>query len=116
MKDRIWCTTDEDFTQYCKFFIMYQGGVSFTDTITGNWNLPSPPPMLLTLDDDEQVEAVNLVGQKSAVQGLNVQPMLPLYMRNIKMEKYQKSMNQNLKSKTDYQQKVGFACVISDHE
>ena len=41
---------------------MYQGGVSFIDTVMGNWNMPSPPPVLLTIDDDVQNEAVNLVG------------------------------------------------------
>ena len=56
LKDRIWCTTDDNFSKYCKFFLMYQGGVSFVDTITGNWNIPSPPPVLLTIDDDVQEE------------------------------------------------------------
>ena len=42
---------------------MYQGGVSFMDTVTGKWNMPSPPPLLLTIDDDVQEAAVNLVGE-----------------------------------------------------
>ena len=36
--------------------------------------------MLLTLDDDEQAEAVNLVGEKCAPS--NDQPLLPLDMCN----------------------------------
>ena len=84
LKDSVWCTTDDNSPKYCKFFIMYQGGVSFTDTVTGNWNMPSPPPLLLTLDDNEQAEAVNLVGAKCPPS--NIQPLLPLDMHNKKYE------------------------------
>ena len=68
LKDRIWMTTDDNSSKYCKFFLMYQGGVSFIDTVTGNWDIPSPPALLLTIDDDVQKEAVNFVGDKSKVQ------------------------------------------------
>ena len=61
-KDRLWCTTDDNTSKYCKFYLMYQGGVSFIDTVMGNWNMPYPPPVLLIIDDDVQKEAVNLVG------------------------------------------------------
>ena len=82
LKDRLWCTTDDNSSKYCKFFLMYQGGVSFVDTVTGNWDLPSPPAVLLTINDDIQEEAVNLVGDKSHSQPAKTSQLLPLDMRN----------------------------------
>ena len=82
LKDRIWSTEYDNSSKYCKFFLMYQGGVSFTDTITGNWNIPSPPPLLLTIDDDVQEEAVNLVGERADPLPANTTSPLPLDMRN----------------------------------
>ena len=82
LKDRLWCTTDDNSSKYCKFFLMYQGGVSFVDTVTGNWDLPSPPSVLLTIDDDIQEEAVNLVGDKSHSQPAKTSQLLPLDMWN----------------------------------
>ena len=61
---------------------MYQGGVSFVDTVTGNWGLPSPPAVLLTINDDIQEEAVNLVGDKSHSQPAKTSQLLPLDMWN----------------------------------
>ena len=61
---------------------MYQGGVSFVDTVTGNWDLPSPPAVLLTINDDIQEEAVNLVGDTSHSQLAKTSQLLPLDMRN----------------------------------
>ena len=82
LKDRLWCTTDDNSSKYCKFFLMYQGGVSFVDTVTGNWDLPSPPAVLLTIDDDIQEEAVNLVADKSHSQLAKTSQLLPLDMQN----------------------------------
>ena len=82
LKDRIWTTTDDNSSKYCKFFFMYQGGVSFIDTVTGNWDIPSPPAALLTINEDVQKEAVNLVGDKSKVPPPETASMLPLDMRN----------------------------------
>ena len=80
LKDRLWYTTDDNSSKYCKFFLMYQGGVSFVDTVTGNWDLPSPPAVLLTIDDDIQEEAVNLIGDKSHSQPAKTSQLLPLDM------------------------------------
>ena len=100
LKDRIWTTTDDNSSKYCKFFLMYQGGVSFVDTVTGNWDLPSPPALLLTIDDEVQKEAVNLVGDKSKLAPPQIDFMLPLDMRN-KIES-----DPHTPEKTDYDRKL----------
>ena len=60
LNDRVWYTTDDNTSQYSKFHLMYQGGVYFSDTCTGNWNMPSPPPVLCIIDENKQEKAVNL--------------------------------------------------------
>ena len=82
LKDRSWTTTGDNSTKYCKFFLMHQGSVSFTYTVTGNWDLPSSPAVLLKISDDVQKEAVNLVRDKSKVPPHETASMLPLDMHN----------------------------------
>ena len=84
---------------------MYQGGVSFIDTVTGNWNMPSPPPELLIIDDDVQNEAVNLVGPRCETVSANTLPLLPLDMRNknkaepdLENGKRKKDLDQNMEN------------------
>ena len=84
---------------------MYQGGVSFIDTVTGNWNMPSPPPELLIIDDDVQNEAVNLVGPQCETVSANTLPLLPLDMWNkneaepdLENGKQKKDLDQNMEN------------------
>ena len=60
LNDRLWYTTDDNSGKYSKFHLLYQGGVYFSDTCTGNWNMPSPPAVVYVLDEHEQENAGNL--------------------------------------------------------
>ena len=60
LNDRVWYTTDDNCAKYSKFHLLYQGGVYFSDTCTGNWNMPSSPAVVYVLDVNEQENAVNL--------------------------------------------------------
>ena len=64
--------------------LMYQGGVSFSDTCTGNWDYPSPPPLVLVLDEEQpqQKLPVNLERPHVPKATDNCASMLPLDMRN----------------------------------
>ena len=84
LKDRVWYTTDDNTAACSKFLLMYQGGVSFSDTCTANWNLPSPPALLLVLDEEEpQLKSpVNLARPLVPKAKENCGSMLPLHMQN----------------------------------
>ena len=84
LKDRVWYMTDDNTAVCSKFMLMYQGGVSFSDTCTGNWDHPSPPPLILVLDEEQpqQKSPVNLARPHVQKATNNCASMLPLDMRN----------------------------------
>ena len=129
LKDKIWSTEYDNSSKYCKFFLMYQGGVSFMDTVTGNWNMPSPPPLLLTIDDDVQEEAVNLVGEQADPVPANTTSLLPLDMRNKnesepdvkkdsdqKVDYLQMDLNANTEPKKDCDQQGDYLQVAPEQK
>ena len=84
LKDRVWYTTDDNSSKCSKFLLVYQGGVSFSDTCTANWNLPSPPAMILVLDEDTppQQSPVNLVTSPKPCETTASSVLMPLHMCN----------------------------------
>ena len=84
LKDRVWYTTDDNSSKCSKFLLVYQGRVSFSDTCTANWNLPSPPTMIMVLDEDTppQQSPVNLVTSPKPRATTASSVLMPLDMRN----------------------------------
>ena len=94
LKDRVCYTTDDNTATCSKFMLMYQGGVSFSDTCTGNWDHPSPPPLILVLDEEQpqQKSPVNLARPLMLKAAENCASMVPLDMRNNRgIETHEKS-------------------------
>ena len=84
LKDRVWYTTEDNSSKCSKFLLVYQGGVSFSDTCTANWNLPLPPTVILVLDEDTppQQSPVNLVTSPKPCETTASSVLMPLDMRN----------------------------------
>ena len=84
MNDHVWNTTDDNSAKVDKFKFMYCGDNRFLDTCTGNWNLPSPPSLLLDISRSEQLSPINLAGGEEGqkiTQRTNF--VVPLDLRNL---------------------------------
>ena len=64
---------------------MFCGDHRFLDTCTGNWNLSSPPSLLLDISRSEQQSPINLAGEEGQkiIQSTGNKFTVPLDLRNV---------------------------------
>ena len=85
MNDHVWNMTDDNSGKVTKFNFMFCGDHRFLDTCTGNWNLPSPPLLLLDISRSEQQSPINHAGEEGQkmIQSTGNKFTVPLDLRNV---------------------------------
>ena len=64
LKDRVWYTSSAEKPEDCLLYLLFQGGVQYLDSCTGNWGYASPShAVTVDLSVSPQAQPISLVMQ-----------------------------------------------------